>query len=67
MDFGKGNTSNRRQIKVTEMAKKLECIHYPSKLSKALVCFHVLTEFDFTSAFYKEGKITHFIKLEKTI
>ena len=61
MDCGAGN--NRRYINVSEIVKTLE--EKTPGLAESLPGFHSFTGCDYTSAFYKKGKIKPFAILEK--
>ena len=60
LDYGTSN--NRRMIDVCSIATQLE--QSQPGLSQSLMAFHALTGCDFTSAFYRKGKVTPFTKLE---
>ena len=61
MDFGSGN--NRRLINVSDISNELEKKH--SGLSEALIGFHAVTGCDFSSVFYRKGKVIPLSYLEK--
>ena len=59
LDYGSGN--HRRYIGVSELAGKLE--EEQSGITEALIGLHALTGCDFTSCFYRKGKVKPFQRL----
>ncbi|CAM1331032.1 Uncharacterised protein g10458 [Pycnogonum litorale] len=61
LDYGTGN--NRRYIDVTSIAASLE--QKKVGLTSALLGLHALTGCDFTSCFFRKGKLKPFTRLEE--
>lgn len=61
MDLGHSSDNTRRYVHISELAK-----HLGSILCKALPGYHALTGCDYTSSFFRKGKVNPFKKAEQS-
>lgn len=60
MDFGRSSDNTRRYVHITELAN-----HLGTAVCKALPGYHALTGCDYTSPFFRKGKVNPLKKAEK--